>query len=245
MKILSPATAPWRSRIERRHEPRPLAGLYGYREYRPCLRWEFGFSCAFCLCHEADLSPYGRRTEVEHFVPVSHDQEQENNYFNCFLVCPFCNQSRGAAPNQDPAGPGRLLNPCEEAWREFFYLREDQILPREENADAVYTRNTYDLNDPRKVKMRELRRLTISAGAAHRSRFQELHARLLAKAKKTSEPELVDMAEKLWELRKPVEENLARFQAVPWNADTSCRCGHTRHHSLPDVLEEQTWEFDL
>jgi hypothetical protein len=48
---LPPATHPWRRKIERQHLP--IEGSYS--SFRPCVRWEFGFSCAFCLLHEADV----------------------------------------------------------------------------------------------------------------------------------------------------------------------------------------------
>jgi hypothetical protein len=71
MKILPPVTRPWREQISRRHAPKVRRGNKGFRSYAPCLRWEFGFSCAFCLCHEADLAAYGAKgsglLQVEHF----------------------------------------------------------------------------------------------------------------------------------------------------------------------------------
>jgi hypothetical protein len=54
-KILPPVTQPWPQVIVRQHKP-PEAK---YKTYRACLRWEFGFSCAFCLLHETDLMPCG------------------------------------------------------------------------------------------------------------------------------------------------------------------------------------------
>ncbi len=55
MTILPDVTEPWNARIERRHTPRITRREGGYEDYRSCLRWEFDFHCAFCLCHEADL----------------------------------------------------------------------------------------------------------------------------------------------------------------------------------------------
>ena len=55
MKILPPQTKPPTSPIERRHRPRPVHGRQGYLKFRPCLRWDFGFTCPFCLMHESDF----------------------------------------------------------------------------------------------------------------------------------------------------------------------------------------------
>lgn len=62
MKILPPVTLPPRQPTTRRHEPKAAFGAEGYQAYRACLRWEFGFTCSFCLMHEADLTG-GRAVE--------------------------------------------------------------------------------------------------------------------------------------------------------------------------------------
>src|SRR5690349_1008078 len=109
MKILPPQTLPPNARIERRHQPEGVTGRYGYRAYRACLRWEFGFTCAFCLLHEADLAPFGAEglgvMTIEHFVPVSVDEEKAGEYRNCYYACRLCNQSRSNAPvdGREPA----------------------------------------------------------------------------------------------------------------------------------------------
>lgn len=45
MRILPPVLTPWPAVIERRHDPPLARGRHGYRAYRSCLRWEFGFTC--------------------------------------------------------------------------------------------------------------------------------------------------------------------------------------------------------
>jgi len=230
----------------RRHEPQPATDLYGYRNYLPCLKWEFGFSCAFCLSHEADLAFQGKRTEIEHFIPVSVDDGQRNVYRNCFLICPFCNQSRGKAPNHDPrGGGGRLLNPCRVVWHEAFVLEGDEIQPRREDPSAKYTWETYDLKDQRKTKMREMRRKTVESFIVYQRRSLDVMALLHAKAKEKADPTLLDTAQEVWNMKEPVEQSMARFQPIPSNTGTSCRCGDTKHHTLPEVLERQLIEINL
>src|SRR5436190_1471867 len=81
-----PATAP----IPRRHTP----SRAGYATYRSCLRWEFGFTCAFCLLHEADLVEEGVQgtglTTIEHHVAQSADLTLVDTYENCFYACRYC-----------------------------------------------------------------------------------------------------------------------------------------------------------
>lgn len=243
MKILPPVTEPWRQAINRRHTPKSSRGARGYRSYRPCLRWEFGFSCAFCLCHEVDLAPYliegSGLTHGEHFIPKSRDESRRNTYKNLFYVCRFCNVSRHIALNE--GSDGQLVDPCERAWHEVFILSRDMIRPRDKkDLDATYTLKTYKLNDAPKVRMRRLRRHAI------RKRLRSLEET------RTSERDLLDLAEAagkvgpaeiaktIWNLRWHAYMDLCRFRAIPGDRDASCRCHTTTHHTLPRVLEKQT-----
>src|SRR4051812_19451819 len=119
-RTLSDVSHPWQGLIHRRHTPSPSKD---YRAYRACLRWEFGFSCAFCLLHEADIVAAGTEgwgvMAIEHFVPQSHAPDLVNVYSNCFYVCTLCNSARGDRPNQAPDG-ANLLNPCDDPWNELF-----------------------------------------------------------------------------------------------------------------------------
>lgn len=164
MKILPPRIRPSASLVERLHTPKPTSGRFGYQKYRACLRWEFGFTCAFCLLHESDLAEHGTQTlaltGVEHFDPVSA-QGEVNNYENCFYTCRLCNGTRQRAPVADQKGH-RLLNPCRNVWTEHFTAApDDRLLPVLGDSDAVYTHWVYDLDDPRKVAIRKARRENI------------------------------------------------------------------------------------
>lgn len=162
MKILPRRTLPSPTRVDRRHRPTRAKHRYGYRAYRACLRWEFGFTCAFCLLHEADLAEHGAEglglLGIEHFRPVSSGREGVNEYDNCFYCCRLCNEARAAAPGAGPQG-ARLLNPCSTPWGRSFQVTDDDCLqPPPDDADALYTAAVYDLNDPRKITLRSFRR---------------------------------------------------------------------------------------
>lgn len=162
MKILPGVTQPWRAQIARRHTPQPS----GYWRYRPCLRWEFGFTCAFCLLHEVDFAPLGVERlgvmQIEHFTPQSLDPALRDLYGNCFYICRLCNRARQNAPNRDPRGRGKLLNPCERSWSDAFTVVNDELLPRDSSdPDAAYTWEAYDLSDPNKTMRRRNRREAI------------------------------------------------------------------------------------
>jgi hypothetical protein len=216
------------------------------------VRWEFGFTCAFCLLHESDLTAHGIEGTglmgIEHFVPVSQADEKVNDYGNCFYACRFCNGARATAPAM-ASGTRRLLNPCDDAWGVHFQLgEENRLLPRSGDADAAYTEEVYDLNDGRKVEIRswrrerleELLKVLYEAPAS----AQELVA-LCSFVEPVPERELLlRTAQGLWEDARRALLDLRRFSAIPRDAAMSCRCVRLDHHELPRYLADQTFEVE-
>jgi hypothetical protein len=255
MSILPPSTRPWDELFERSHTPKLSTAVRGYQSYRPCLRWDFGFSCAFCLLHESDLNLGGAGAalmETEHFVPISHVPALENRYSNCFYICHFCNHSRGEQPNHEPSGQGRLLNPCLDIWSEHFILEEDRLHFRDKDPDAVYTRDAYDLNDERKVRMRKLRREILEDFAMNWDECRRVSDGLLGEfmSSENSSARRLEMLDKARSLRgkyKSAHEQLFEyFGAIPWNAPQPCRCEPPRSTplALPLPLAKQTLDLD-
>lgn len=234
---LPPSTQPWRIPIRRRHEPLAARGESGYQSYRQCLRWEFGFSCPFCLLHEADLFAADIEgtglTWIEHHVPKSRDESGRNKYENCFYSCRFCNSAHGA--KEVPEGT-RLLDPCGVAWRDFFELRGDSLLPRDEG-DAAFTHLIYDLDDPRKLALRRMRRETLAEVKEYLSKGLQLHDRLIERARDNADPSLVTIAQEMWAGFKLAAQVRERFAAVP-EREEGCLCPADAC-SLPEVLAEQ------
>jgi hypothetical protein len=246
MKILPAVTRPWRIKFSRRHNPPVLGAKKGFLTYRACLRWEFGFSCVFCLCHETDLAFYGVQrtglTHIEHWIPQSEDATARNIYSNCFYICRLCNLARGASPNE-PEGCS-LLNPCDRSWREIFLISRDELRPRnEEDRDAIYTIETYDLNDPKKVRLRRLRRLTIGQCLHFLKRTRSLESELLDAVEAGGGENLVRTAAMISQQRRRACRDLQKFRAIPEDFDSSCSCGYKGNHQLPSVLDEQTFEL--
>jgi len=242
LEVLPPKTEPWQTPTERRHTPKMPSRERGYRDFRPCLRWEFGFSCAFCLTHETDFSEHEVEgwgvTGVEHYIPVSEAPEKENDYSNCYYACRFCNIARGSRPVHD--GRQRLLDPCRDAWADHFVLHDDQILPRDTSPDAAYTHQAFDLDDERKVTMRRSRRETITECLAIVTRHDTLQSQLLLRLSQERDPLLSELSEELWEKFLWAWQDLVRFAPVPASADPVCSCGDSLHHTLPPALQSQT-----
>jgi hypothetical protein len=226
---------------------------------RPCLRWELGFTCAFCLAHESDLAEHGAEgtglMTIEHFLPVSTAKapaEVEalvNDYGNCFYVCRYCNGARNAAPEVDWQGR-KLLNPFSHAWGEHFMLSDDdRLLPLPGDLDAEYTAEVYGLNETRKLQMRRSRWERIDESLALIDQGPDLLNALLASSVDLGpgarSAKLLAVADSLHKTLLSAEQSLIRHAAIPGDADTECRCGRGDHLSLPPVLEEQTIHIDL
>ncbi len=248
MRLLLPQTLPFPARIERAHSPRPVRGRYGFQAYRPCLRWEFGFTCAFCLLHEADLAEHGIEGmglgTIEHFVPVSTGAGDVHRYSNCFYACRFCNVARGATPAVDGGGR-RLLNPCDDVWGDHFSLAVgDRLSPVDGDPDAAYTEQAYDLNDPRKVVMRQSRRERLAEWLQLLEEGPALEAELLRQASSAVSPaKALTNLQAARQLRRCIEaalRDIQRYAAIPVDADASCRCTSPPALAAPPWLGEQS-----
>jgi HNH endonuclease len=87
---------------QRRHGP---ANYAAYERYRPWLRDEFDFRCAYCLKRET----WGQVTgefELDHFEPQSLNPKLSLDYLNLVYACRRCNAVKR---DQTVADPLRLL----------------------------------------------------------------------------------------------------------------------------------------
>lgn len=252
MKILPRRTSPPSITVDRRHNPSATRARFGYRRYRPCLRWDFGFSCAFCLLHESDFGVVGVEglglMGVEHFTPVSVDRSRANSYENCFYCCRLCNEARSTSPVRDGEGR-RLLNPCTDEWGSHYLLSEDdRLLPAAGSPNACYTLEVYDLNDPRKVAMRRVRREELDDCLEVLAQGPNLLDSVLVACQRAETRQemarLISLARMLLRKLFRAARELRRRAAVPFDADAVCRCGHTEHHLLPGWLDAQTQDLD-
>lgn len=244
--LLPSSTQPPDEPQRRRHEPRIAAD---YDAYRRCIRWDFGFTCAFCLLHERDFCPDGTggtgAMTIEHLVPQSQGVRQ-NDYGNLVYACRFCNGSRRAVPLH--TDEGGLLDPTRAAWADHFVTRGDELLPVEGNRDAAHTANTYDLNDERKVRRRETRR-------TFRELFDALSAArrdAAALVEMADEAQSLDRKLELLALAESVRKTSDRSDAVcsrlavrPDDAPSTCRCNDAETLDLPPWLARQAFVVDV
>lgn len=179
---------------------------------------------------------------IEHLDSSSFDSSRINDYENCVYSCRFCNRSRATAPSVDSIGR-RLLNPAQEVWGERFSTSGDRLLPSENDPDALYTFQTYSLNDPRKVEKREQRRIRLTILLPTLREGPAAVETLTALAERANS--LTD-ADALLETAAMLRANIAyasseirRYLAVPPDAEPACACGNTDHHRLPEWLAAQ------
>lgn len=228
--ILAPRTCPPGAALTRNHHPPRVR----YREYRACLRWEFAFTCSICQLHESDVVRYGAEgwgiQHAEHIAPRSHDPTRSDEYANILFVCRLCNTARSDRPVVDRIGR-RLLDPTRDIWSEHFLLEDDHLLPKSPNGE--YTAVAYNINDPRKVKLRKLRRISIE-------RLVRLIHRRLQDVEDLHAGPRDDIDRPLARAREDIGAYIEQLDEYPWiprDAPTMCRCDYPCQ--IPSVYDEQ------
>ncbi len=250
MNVLPPRALPPAEPLTRRHRPKPIQD---WAEYRRCLRWDFGFTCAFCLLHEADFF-FGQPGEglgvmtVEHRILKRDDPSLAGVYENCLYACRLCNLARGTKDLETPEA--RLLDPTEDPWAWHFEALGSSLRPKPGDADARYTFEAYDLDNESKTSRRQARRELIEDRLKLLSRIEEKLALLLdlADEVRSTDAEIFREAwREISDLRQQARRargDLSFYQAVPPDAPRDCRCQPPRDLTLPQSLAGQCRRVD-
>ncbi len=217
--------------------------------YRSCLRWEFGFTCAFCLLHEALIAPEGAKGSarfwIEHLERQETHPDLAHDYDNVVYSCRRCNIARGKSPRCDADGR-QLLDPCAQPWSEHFRIHGDCI--ESITADGEYTRNTYDINSPEKQRLRINQRETLVESLAilrdGPGLLREL-SRDLDELPFERQQLRHKVMEQLHRNIKGARANLQRLHVIPADRDEACRCETNQEHRVPTWLHEQCLELPL
>lgn len=208
--------------------------------------------CAICLIHEADLKDYGAEgfalTAVEHYHPRSRRIDLTNSYDNCLYICRLCNTARSNRPVVDAIGR-RLLNITLDIWSDHFRLDGVRLVPHDGDVDAQYTFEAYDLDDPRKIAMRRNRQEAISLALDLMTRAEAAMASLTDRARQdvlSGDAALIargqqelDAAAALYAGILNACRTLERWEAVPIDSATVCRCAGIVDPTLPDSINAQ------
>ncbi len=92
-----------------------------YRKYKPFLRQDFDYKCAYCDSTEPEIGGKNR-THIDHYKPKEKFPKLATIYRNLFYACPECNQSK---KDYWPTFRQRLakqiiLNPCDHEVSKHF-----------------------------------------------------------------------------------------------------------------------------
>lgn len=227
--VLPECAIPATEAIQRRHAPTGK-----YESFKGCLRWEFCFSCAICLVHEADLAEHGAdgsaTTSIEHRNLQSTTPSEVDSYENCLFVCRYCNGTRSSKPLVDKLGR-TLLDPTAVAWGDHFAFHDHELEVISDSAHAQYTSEAYGVNKPRTRAMRENRERALTDAFAilsHRPQLLELLER----------GDGAHLLKPLQAAIRRAETTVRRFLAVPFDAPSACSCGTATACCLSDAVRK-------
>ncbi len=127
-----------------------------YRDYRPTLRKDFWFSCAYCTVCESEAG--GHRFTIDHYEPRSARPDLETDYNNLFYACDTCNEIKGdrSPPESARADGQRFFRSDQDDRGEHFEL--NGILLEGKTNVGSFTIDACYLNRSWLRKLRELRR---------------------------------------------------------------------------------------
>jgi hypothetical protein len=118
----------------RRHGPQ---GYTHYNAFKPWLRDEFSFRCAYCLFRERWYPDGQDAFSVDHLIPQIQSPELICEYTNLVYACRRCNALKALH---------RVPDPCEVAYGMHLRPQESgQIAPLSETGEALL--QFLDLND--------------------------------------------------------------------------------------------------
>jgi len=129
-----------------------------YRRYKPHLRRDVQYWCAYCTIHEAEFGGHFN-FHVDHFRLQSLFPNLRTEYSNLYYACSICNSYKSDTwPIEEQIARGRrFLDPCADDYAAHFEQQPDGTL-RELTEPAKYTSAHLRLNRKQLVKLRHERK---------------------------------------------------------------------------------------
>ena len=130
-----------------------------YKEYKPWLRYDFFYSCAYCTMSEAEAQAI--RFTIDHYEPIKIRPELAHAYDNLMYCCDECNIRKGdRCPPPDARAAGvRFFRPDSDFWEDHFERSGERLEPM--SSVGSYSIDALDLNRKLLRILRSLReRLT-------------------------------------------------------------------------------------
>lgn len=127
-----------------------------YKAYRPILRRDFDYQCAYCRRHEFFFGG-GEAGEIDHFRPRHLFPLLINSYSNLYWSCRKCNAFKsGTWPSASQLGRElRFLDPCADNQADHWRMNADGTLTAL-TLTGRYTVEHICLNRPTLVEFRSL-----------------------------------------------------------------------------------------
>lgn len=126
-----------------------------YLAYRPELRADFWYSCAYCSMTEVESRGVG--FEIDHYLPREHFPAKANEYQNLNWSCSVCNKMKtDYFPNEKALEKGYvIIRPDEDDPRDHFELQSDHLVHK--TVTGEFNEKKLRLNRQALRKLRELR----------------------------------------------------------------------------------------
>ncbi len=128
-----------------RKETPPRFG--SYTAYKPLLRRDFLFRCAYCLIHEGHFGGL-RNFHIDHFQPKGKFPDLTLKYANLYYSCSVCNTTKGEvwpSPKEVAAGYS-FADPCAVDPYEMHFRLDDDRKLRPNTKTGQYTIGHLRLN---------------------------------------------------------------------------------------------------
>ena len=126
-----------------------------YPKYKPYLRRDFLYSCAYCTICEGEAEAI--RFTIDHYEPQTAREDLINDYSNLLYCCDDCNILKGdrSPPDSARADGYRFFRPDKDVRNEHFKITGQRV---ESNSNTGYFTIEYlDLNRLSLRRLREMR----------------------------------------------------------------------------------------
>jgi 5-methylcytosine-specific restriction endonuclease McrA len=204
----------------------------GYEGYRPVLRNDFLYSCAYCSM--AEYEALGHTWEIDHFKPISKhvDGENPNEYSNLNYSCHRCNGYKSdiwPTPADQLKGK-RFLRPDKDAFTDHIEVKGDELRAR--TRPGMYTVIKILLNREQAKNVRRIRRELGMSNELIQSGLQALRGRRIDRFPVALKARLEQAAKQLQQQSKNLDIAIDNILIAEMNKDASVDTDSTHQKQL-------------
>lgn len=183
-----------------------------YTNYRPALRRDFFYSCAYCSIMESELT--ARRFTIDHYEPVSLGDGADNRlteYRNLMYCCETCNSFKGSlAPPPNAREAGLIYFRPDEHFHEDHFERSGRRV-NEKSSIGFFTINALNLNRDQLQRLRDIRRRLGECDAFIASGIAALKDYPIDRLPPAARSKAIEVRDKLAGMQASLESDLDEF----------------------------------